>query len=401
VSDSDIQPRELPTHRSCPFDPPDAYRQLRAEEPVSRVRFADGNDGWLVTRFDDVKAVLLDTRFSSDRALAARTRHRHEKPRMPRGAMVSMDPPEHTRYRRMLAGQFTARRVRELEPRIAGYVSRQLDEMEKAGPGVDLVDKFALPIPSMVICDLLGVDSSDRHAFQNWAQTVLNFDLPGEQTRKAREELFAFLTALVQEKVERPRDDILSGLLHLDSDDQLTVEEVIGIGILLLIAGHESTSNMLGLGIYALLQHPEQLDKLKQDPSLIDNTVEELLRYLSIVHFEFVRSATEEIAFSGRTIKPGETVKASLVSANRDPMRYPDPDLLDLTRQDVHHLAFGHGIHQCIGQQLARMEMRLAFTMLFERFPSLHPAISPEEVHFKDNSVAYGVVELPVTWDVA
>ncbi|WP_067498948.1 cytochrome P450 [Actinoplanes sp. TFC3] len=400
MSDVTSQARNLPTKRSCPFDPPDEYKELRENEPISRVQFADGQEGWLFTTFDDVRAMLLDTRFSSDRNKSARTRHKHEKPRLPAGAMVSMDPPEHTRYRRMLAGQFTARRVREMEPKIAGFVTQQLDAMQQAGPGVDLVDTFALAIPSMVICDLLGIPSADRHTFQNWASIVLNFDLPKEQTRVARVELFEFLENLVAEKTKNPTDDLMSGLIHAPDEDRLTTEEIVGISVLLLIAGHESTSNMLSLGTYALLKHPEELAKLKADPSLMNNAVEELLRYLSIVHFEFVRSVSEEFEFLGHTMTPGETVKGALVSANRDPARYPNPDVLDLSRADVHHLAFGYGIHQCIGQQLARVEMRVAFSLLFERFPTLRPAIDEQDIEFKDDSVAYGVKRLPVTWDL-
>ncbi|WP_019546348.1 cytochrome P450 [Streptomyces sulphureus] len=400
MSESLSETPGLPLSRSCPFDPPDGYKRLREEEPVSRVRFADGNEGWLLTKFDDVRTFLLDTRFSSNRNRAARTRHTHEKPKLPAGAMVSMDPPEHTRYRRLLAGQFTVRRVRQLEPRIVEYVNGQLDEMEAAGPGVDLVETFALPVPSLVICDLLGVPTRDRHDFQKWAQTVLNVDLPLDEVHRAKEKLFDFITALVHEKAEHPQDDIISGLLHAPPEEQLTREEIIGISVLLLIAGHESTSNMLSIGAYALLRHPRELAKLKADPSLIDNAVEELLRYLSIVHLEFIRTATEEIEFAGHLIKPGETVKGSMVSANRDPDRYPEPDVLDLNRKDVHHLTFGHGIHQCIAQQLARVELRVSFSLLFSRFPTLRPAIAPEDVRFKDDSVAYGVKELPVAWDV-
>jgi len=400
MSESTSKIRDIPLYRSCPFDPPDEYRRLREEEPVSRVRFADGQEGWLLTKYDDVKALLLDTRFSSNRNIAARTRHLYEKPKLPAGAMVSMDPPEHTRYRRLLASQFTMRRVRALEPKIEGYVSQQLDEMHKAGPGVDLIETFALPIPSLVICDLLGVPPHHRNDFQDWAQTVLNLDLPIEEVQRAKDELFGFITELVHEKIKNPQDDIISGLLHTESDEPLTLEEVVGVSVLLLIAGHESTSNMLGLGVYALLRHPEELAKLIADPSIVDHAVEELLRYLSIVHLEFIRTATEDIEFAGHLIKAGQTVKASLVSAHRDIDRYPDPDVLDLTREDVHHLAFGHGIHQCIAQQLARVEMRLSYRLLFERFPTLRPAIEPENVRFKDDSVAYGVKQLPVAWDV-
>ncbi|MDX2939774.1 cytochrome P450 [Streptomyces ipomoeae] len=357
--------------------------------------------GWLLTRQDDVKALLLDTRFSSNRDIVARTRHTYEKPKLPAGAMVSMDPPEHTRYRRMLAGQFTTRRVQKLEPRIAGYVAQQLDEMEKAGPGVDLVEAFALPVPSLVICDLLGVSAHDRHDFQAWTQTVLNMDLPIEKVQRAREELFAFITGLVNDKIKNPQDDIISGLLHPKSGDRLEVDEIIGTSVMLLIAGHESTANMLGLGVHALLQHPQELAKLKENPSIIDNAVEELLRYLSIVQFEFNRTATEEIEFAGHVIKRGETVTASMVAANRDPDHYPDPDVLDLTRKNVHHLGFGHGIHQCIAQQLARVELRLAYRLLFERFPSLRLAVEPEDIRFRHDSLVYGVKELPVAWDVS
>ncbi|RNG34163.1 cytochrome P450 [Streptomyces botrytidirepellens] len=390
----------LPTHRSCPYDPPDDYTRLRAERPVVPIVYPDGNQGWLLSRYEDVKTLLTDPRFSSERSRSARTRHRDTKPAMPPGAFISMDPPEHTRYRRLVSGRFTTRKMRELEPRVEAYARQFLDRMEEKGGPVDLVEEYALPIPSLVISDLLGVPSGSRADFQRWSADVLNVELPLDQIKASINEFSRFMQDLIAFKKKEPGDDLISDLVHPGSeDDRLTDDEVAGLCTLMLIAGHESTSNMLSLGTLVTLRNEDQLSALRENPALIDSAVEELLRYLSIVQFSFTRTALEDMEIGGHRIEAGQTVVGAMVSANRDPESFPDPDRLIFDRQDARNLAFGHGVHMCIGHQLARIEMKVAFRRLFERFPTLRIAVPDDQIRFKTDSVVYGVWELPVTWD--
>jgi cytochrome P450 len=394
----------LPMRRSRPFDPPEEYTRLRTEHPVSPLAFPDGKVGWLLTRYEDVRAVLADTRFSSRRALGSspirRIQLRPEELQVRPGSFIAMDPPEHTRYRRLLTGQFTVRRMRQLTPLIEQIVTDHLNAMERSGPPADLVQAFALPIPSLVICELLGVPYADRADFQHWSSTLLSLDSELDAVRAARDELRQYMHDLVLAKRRQPTGGLLSDLIHTGSQENpLTDEELVSIGTLLLIAGHETTANMLALGTFTLLQHPEQLAALRKDPALLDHAIEELLRYLSIAQFGLLRVASEDLEIGGQRIRAGETVVASLPAANRDPVYFPDPDQLDVTRQYSPHLAFGHGVHQCLGQQLARVEMKVAFDALLRRFPTLRLATPAEQVPMRDDMLIYGVHELQVTWD--
>ncbi|MEV5750639.1 cytochrome P450 [Actinoallomurus sp. NPDC052308] len=394
-------PQPLPTRRERPFDPPDEYRLLREEDPVSRLSFPDGKVGWLLTRHEDVRALLSDQRFSSDRLRASSPVRafpiRPGEPAFRAGSFIGMDAPEHTRYRRILTRWFTTRRMRELTPRIEQIVAGHLDAMERTGPPADLVPAFALPIPSLVICELLGVPYEDRAAFQSWTGTLLRIDADKEVIYEARDAIWDYIRDLVDRKRREPDDALLSSLVH-DPDDSLTAEELTGVGLLLLVAGHETTANMLALGTFTLLTRPEQLRTLRERPELIDGAVEELLRYLSIVQYGLVRVAREDLVIAGHRVRAGETVVAALSAANRDPEHYPDPDRLDITRPPSQHVAFGHGFHQCLGQQLARAEMKVAYPALFTRFPDLRLAVPPEEVPLRDDMVIYGVYRLPLTW---
>lgn len=390
----------LPTQRTCPFDPPPELDRLREEQPMARLAFPDGKVGWLMTRHQDVRALLADDRFSADRFVASSPIRRIVFRREDSiGSFINMDPPEHTAYRQMLTRYFTVRRMRELAPRIEQIVTDHLDEMERTGPPVDLVRAFALPIPSLVICELLGVPPEDRPEFQRWSAVILRIDVSQEEVRAAQNGLRAYMRDLVRAKRENPDGALLSQLIKAEGPLQLTEEELTGIGRLLLVAGHETTANMLALGTYTLLSHADQLRALREHPESIDRAVEELLRYLTIVHFSTVRVAREDVEVAGQTVRAGETVFASLAAANRDPEQFTHPDELDLSREFSQHVAFGHGIHQCLGQQLARVEMRIAFPALFDRFPTLRLAVPPEQVPMRDNMFIYGVHELPVTWD--
>ncbi|MEU5209957.1 cytochrome P450 [Streptomyces sp. NPDC020742] len=386
-----------PTVRSCPFDPPEEYRTLRAQEPVAPMTFPDGAAGWLVTRYDDVRTVLSDPRFSAKRGiLRPGGAEGGDAPAPPPGLFIMMDAPEHTRFRRLLTGQFTVRRMRQLAPAVEKIVAEQLDAMAAAEGPVDLVQAFALPVPSLVICELLGVPYADREEFQRNSATIVRLNSSLEEFQQAQQAMRGYIHQLVLAKRDNPTDDILSELVQ---SGELTDEELAGVGVLLLIAGHETTANMIALSTMCLLQNPEQLAALRADPSLMDGAVEELLRYLTIVQFGVRRTALEDLELNGQQIEEGSTVVASLASGNRDAAYLAgDPELLDLARAHSPHLAFGHGIHQCLGQQLARAEMKAALSALLDRFPTLRLAVPVEQVPLRDDMLVYGVHELPVTW---
>ena len=394
----------LPTTREGPFDPPAEYRRLQDEDPVARLAFPDGSHGWLVSQYEHVRALLADPRISSERALASNPvrvmpPEAEELRRVRPGQFIGMDPPEHTRYRRLLTGHFTVRRMNALVPRVERIVADHLDAMREMPRPVDLVRAFALPVPSLVICELLGVPYADRAQFQRRSRTLLSMTTDGRTLLEVRDEMDGYMRALVQAKRERPENDLLSGLIgRTDEHGRLTDEELVNIGNLLLIAGHETTANMLALGTLALLTHPPQLAALRSDPGLVDQAVEELLRYLSIVQFGLVRVAKADLEVGDRSVCAGEPIVASLAAANRDPRQFPDADELDVSRRYSPHLAFGHGVHQCLGQQLARVEMKVGFRALLEQFPTLRLAVPLSQVPMRDDMFVYGVHELPVTW---
>ncbi|MFI9235466.1 cytochrome P450 [Streptomyces sp. NPDC053079] len=393
-------PPSLPTERINPFDPPPELAMLRTRSPLSRLRYPDGHLGWLVTGYELARAVLSDPRFSArselKRVPVARpgTDPFYGSTALP-GWLVDMDAPEHTRLRRRLAGAFTAHRMRALRPRVEQIVADHLATMATAEEPADLVAEFAVPVPSLVICELLGVPYSDRGGFQRNSATLFSLRATAEQAARAMAELDALLTELARHKRRRPQRDLLSVLA---ADDELSTAEIAGTGVLLLSAGHETTAGSLGLGVFALLCHPDQLARLTADPDVADTAVEELLRYLTIFHFGVPRTPLEDVSVVGEVLRAGESVTVSLSAANRDPGRFAAPDRLDIGRRASGHLAFGHGVHQCIGQNLARMEMRVGFPALFRRFPGLRLAVPPEEVSLGRDTGFYGVHRLPVAW---
>ncbi|MFF8788918.1 cytochrome P450 [Streptomyces sp. NPDC015125] len=389
----------LPTARSagCPFDPPAELAALRAERPLTRMRYPDGHVGWLATGYSAVRAIHADPRFSSRYELMHypfEGGYTGELPPAPVGDLTGLDAPEHTRYRRLLMGKFTVRRMRRLTARFEEIATEHLDAMERQGPTADLVEAYAKPLPALMICELLGVPYEGREVFQRHTETVMTQGATMDEVVAATAALQEILAELVSAKRAEPTDDLLSDLTTTD----LTDEELAGIGGFLLAAGLDTTANMLAHGTFALLSHPHQLAALRSDPGLADQAVDELLRYLSIAHTG-ARSALADVELEGQLIKAGETVTLSIEAANRDPERFPDPDTLDLHRKATGHLAFGHGIHQCLGQQLARVEMRVALPALLTRFPTLRLAVPPEEVPLRHRMNIYGVHRLPVTWD--
>ncbi|PSK89632.1 cytochrome P450 [Murinocardiopsis flavida] len=398
------EPVALPTGRApgCPFDPPPELDRLRTAEPLTRMAYFDGHVGWLVTNHATARAVLADPRFSNRpdvKHTVFATVPRPGGARQPAapGWFINMDPPDHTRYRRMLTGRFTVHRMRRLEPRIAAITADRLDAMERAGTSTDLVSAFALPIPSLVICELLGVPYSDHTLFEEQSSVMVDLESTEQQTMAALGTLTDYLAGLVRRTRTAPGDDLLGGLV---AEGELSDEELTNIALILLVAGHETTANMLALGTFALLRHPRQLAAFRADDALAANAVEELLRYLSILHLGApTRAALEDVELDGRLVRKGETVMVSLPAVNRDPDMFPDSADLRLDRTGARrHLAFGHGVHQCLGQQLARVEMRIAYRALFERFPGLRLAVPAAEVPLRETSAVYGVRRLPVTW---
>ncbi len=385
----------LPSARQpgCPFDPPAELLDARRHGPISRYTHVGGAPGWLITGYDLVRSVLADSRFSSRRELL--NVGDFEIPPAPPGEFLLMDEPQHGRYRKPLVGKFTVRRMRLLADRVEQITADCLDAMEKTGPPADLVTAFAKPIPAIVICELLGVPYRDRGSFQEQIDAFLGGETTEEELIAAYTATQEYLAELVAAKRAHPTDDVLSDL----TDSDLTDEELKGVSLILLAAGLDTTANMLALGTFALLRNPEQLAALRADSALADQAVEELLRYLSVAK-TFMRTALEDVELGGQTITAGTTVVLSYNTANRDPERFADPHTLDLRRQYTGHLAFGHGIHQCLGQQLARVEMRIALTALFDRFPTLRLAVPAEDVRLRPETAdIYGVKSLPVAWD--
>ncbi|MGW7519105.1 cytochrome P450 [Streptomyces sp. NPDC054796] len=398
----------LPTEPppGCPFDPPAGLDRLRVEEPLSKVSLPDGTWAWLATRYADVRAILGDQRFSSDT-----TRPGYPLSGMTGGAPVDgaargfirMDPPDHTRLRRMVTRDFMVKRVEALRPTLQKITDELCDAMEqtdRAEHPVDLVQALALPLPSLAISLLLGVPYDDHEKFQHLTGQLLSRELPEEERATARKELLVYLNGLVAAKEAEPGEDILSRLLTEQyAQGELTREDVVAFAALLLIAGHETTANMIGLSALSLMLDHETADQLREDPSLIRGAVEELLRFHSIIRNGPRRAATEDVEIDGHLIRAGEGVIVAVPAANRDEATFPEPDRLDVCRPNSqHHVAFGYGIHQCLGQALARAELQVVIGTLLRRFPGMRPAGPVDEVPFRTDMAIYGCHELPVTW---
>lgn len=393
-----------PLHmRRDAFDPTPELREIRETVGVRTVVNAFGMTVYLVTRHDDIKEVLSDhQRFSNARppgfvVPGAPTVSDEELASSRAGNLLGLDPPEHQRLRRMLTPEFTIRRMKQLEPRIVEIVDQQLDAMESAGPPADLVSNFALTIPSLVICELLGVPYDDRDDFQRRSARQLDLSIPIPERLDLQRQGRGYMQSLVERSRQHPSDDIL-GMLVREHSAELTDGELVGIASLLLLAGHETTSNMLGLGTLALLRHPDQLAAVRDDPDAVGPAVEELLRWVSILHSAIPRITTTDVEIAGVLIPAGQLVFVSLPSGNRDPDFIDSAEELDIRRGAPGHLAFGHGVHHCLGAPLARMEMRIAFPALLQRFPMLALAEDFADVQFRSFHFIYGLKSLEVSW---
>lgn len=386
----------------CPFDPASAYAVLREESSLTKVSTPAGVDAWMVSRYDDLRTVLRDRRLSSR---LAPSDHAVEGADLDReadaGSILNLDGAEHTRLRRLLTTEFTVKRIEALRPRIQQIIDLHIDAILASPRPIDLVRDFALPIPSLVICEMLGVPYVDRDVFQRQSAQLVAVDVPLPEVEAVAAEMQQYMAGLVMAKLEQPADDLLSRLIERANSTErpLSMEELVSIGITLLIAGHETTANMIALSTLVLLRNPDQLKVLRDSPELAPTATEELLRYLSVVQFGVFRQVTEDMELASEQLKAGEFLIAALSAGNRDESVYPDADHVDLSRRASTHLAFGFGPHQCLGQQLARVELQEVFTRLYRRIPTLRLAVPFEEIDFKHNTLVYGVKALPVTWD--
>ncbi|MEV0680219.1 cytochrome P450 [Actinosynnema sp. NPDC050436] len=376
------------------------YAHLRDHEPLSRISLPYGGDAWLAVRHEDVRTVLSDPRFSRaailDRDVPRASPRRHTDP-----TLHTVDPPEHTRLRRLVAAAFSPRQVGRLTEHARHVTDTLLDRVEEHGPPADLIGGLAIPLPVAVICQMLGVPVADREQFASWIDVALaTTAFTSEEIHAAFAALRDYLTGLVAARRREAGDDLLSALVQArDTDGRLSEDELVGLGVTLLYAGLETTTSELGNAVYTLLTHPDQLALLRADPGLVDRAVDELLRFNPLVTSAgFTRIALEDVELGGVLVRAGEAVMVQLDAANRDDRVFPRPDDLDLTRRPNPHLAFGFGLHYCVAAQLAKAEMRVALGALLRRFPALRLAEGADELPWRRGRMARGLDRLPVTW---
>ncbi|HWS36973.1 MAG TPA: cytochrome P450 [Actinoplanes sp.] len=378
-------------------DPHPAYADLRRSGPVRRVALPSGLNAWLVTRYEDARRVLADPRLT--KAMPVTGVSAGGQPPLTAAIsqhMLAVDPPDHTRLRRLVSAAFTVRRIEALRPRIEEIATELLDAVEGRDE-IDLIDTFAFPLPIQVICELLGVPAEDRDDFREWSTVIVTGSLAGDRLAPAMQQMIAYIGKLIADRRAHGGDDLLAGLIQVrDSADRLTEQELSSMVFLLLIAGHETTVNLIGNGTYLLLGERERWERLGADRGLLDSAIEEFLRFEGPVETSTFRVAAEQLEIGGVTIEAGDPVIAVLLSANRDEERFPAAGDLQLDRPANPHLAFGHGIHYCLGAPLARLEARIAFTHLLDRFPGLRLAVAPEDLRWRPGTLLRGLWELPV-----
>jgi cytochrome P450 len=391
----------FPMRRTCPLDPPPGYAVLREQEPISHATLWNGQRVWLISRFDDVLKLLGDSRLSARPSSIG-------YPQVSEGVgataaqertFLRMDPPEHDTQRRMVQKHFTVKRVEAMRAPVQRIVDELIDALAAAGPPADFVKSFALPLPSRLITLLIGAPYEDHEFVQSRTSARIDYLKSKEETLHATTELLGYLDDLVTAKEESPGDDILSALItDHEAAGELSHDDVVALGRLLISAGHETTANMLSLGLLTLLLDDDQRSAFLSSRETVVSGVEELLRYLTIIPFSTRRAALADIELDGATIRAGDGVFLLTSSANRDATVFPDPDRVDVRRDARRHLAFGYGVHQCLGQGLARAELQIALPTLLRRLPSLRLAVPFGDLRFTDDSVSYGVRELPITW---
>lgn len=396
------EPPFYPMARERPLEPPPLLGAVHAAGKVIRVRIWDDTRAWLITDFDQVRQVLSDPRVGSD---IHHPNYPHTGPAMKTARQASktiivMDNPDHDRLRRMLTREFTVKRMEAWRPRVQQMVDGLIDQMLAQPAPVDLVQTLALPLPTMLICELLGLPYEDRELFHRTTKITASRTATPEESRAAQVELLDRLGSLIDQKLEEPGDDLISRMLteHVKTG-ALSRDEALSMTELLMIAGHETSAHMIAMGTLTLLLHPASSDDIRvsEDPAVVANVVEELLRWLTVLHIGRRRVALEDLEVGGQQIKAGDAIIASIEAANRCPVVFPNPHEFDIHRDTGRHMAFGFGIHQCLGQPLARIELQVLWSTLFRRVPTLALAANLDELNFREG-VVYGVEELPVTW---
>ncbi|MGB6511574.1 MAG: cytochrome P450 [Mycobacterium sp.] len=389
-------PRPRPA--GCPLAPPPEFAEWRSSAGLRQVMW-QGRPTWVVSRYEDIRSALVDPRLSAE-TIKTRLRAAGVTGDMP-VIFARIDDPEHNRLRRMMTRDFTWRRAEAMRPQIQELVDRFLDTMTEGGPPADLVKDFALPVPSLVISLLLGVPYGDHEFFQHHSTVGLDARSSEEQKAAAIGALFGYMSDLVERKEREPGDDLISRLItDYVASGELSRETAAMNAMILLQAGHETTASMIALGTVALLQNPDVFDLLRRtdDAAVVANIVEELMRYLTIVHSQVDRVATEDLSIDGELIRAGDFLLMNLPAGNWDPEFADDPASFDAERNTRGHLGFGFGVHQCIGQNLARVEMQVALSTLVRRLPGLALAIPADELRFQNAQEIYGIEELPITW---
>jgi cytochrome P450 len=400
------------------------YSQLREHDPVGRVPMPNGQTLWIVTRYDDGLAILRDhQRFGNDpgnvysqeqleamygQLLAHLSDEQIGRVKQVDEAisrqLLGVDPPDHTRLRKLVSRSFTPKYVDALRPRVQAIADELLDQMaERVAAGeqvTDLIESYAFPLPLTVIAEMLGIPMDMRESFKVWSNAAVTFDPTKPGDMELNDRLFEFveyLRQLIAEKRERPGDDLLSGLVQVGEDgDRLSEPELLAMAFLLIVAGHETTVNLIGNAMLLFFEHPDQMEKLAADPELARGAVEEVLRHTGPVEHSLSRWVREDVVVAGHPIPAGDQVMVVLASANRDPAHFPDPDRFDITREPGRHLAFGMGIHACLGAPLARIEGQIALNSLLARFPNIRLAAPRESLQWRSGSLIRGVVALPV-----
>lgn len=400
---SDVPDFPMPRADGCPFVPPPTALRLNSVSPLNRVRIWDGSTPWLVTGYEAIRSLFADARASVDdrkpgyphwnEGMLATV---HKRPR----SVFTSDAEEHTRFRRMLSRPFTFKRVEALRPAVQRITDEHIDAILAGPKPADLVEGLALAIPSLVISEMLGVPYEDAEFFQEQANKGMTRYASAEDAAQGAGALAKYLANLVRSKIDDPSEDLVSDLAERVKSEEISVREAAQLATGVLIAGHETTAGQLGVSIVALLEHPDQAAMLRDadDPKVVAAAIEELLRYVSIIQTGQRRIAVEDIEVGGELIRAGEGIILDVAPANWDTHQFRNPDRLDLRRDDGPHVGFGYGRHQCVGQQLARMELQIVLPTLLRRIPTMRLAVPIDELPFKHDALAYGLYELPVTW---
>ncbi|GAA1151614.1 cytochrome P450 [Kitasatospora gansuensis] len=398
---------DLPTYpvtRTCPYSAPPVYEEVRNGERPKKVRMQDGNPAWMLTRYEDVRSVLADPRFSADRLAPGfpilAPGQREGLSRQPK-FMLSMDGKEHNDARRPVISEFSVRRVATMRPRIQQIVDEAIDELLKQPQPADLVKWIGHPVPAMMVAELVGAPLEQQPYFRDLTSRILAKGVTWEERFEISKTLRKFMDELIQSKAENPGDDLLSRQIIQQREEhgEVNFEGLSALAHLLLFAGHDSSAGLISLGVYTFLTNPEQRAAVMAEPKeRIPLAIEEMLRFYSITDIGAARVALEDVEIGGVTIRAGEGVIASVYAANHDPEVFENPGELDLLRGDRHHVAFGYGPHQCLAQNLSRLELEIVFETLFRRIPTLRLAVDVDELPFKYDSVVFGLHALPVTW---